>query len=130
MRYGTIADARTGWAPRPTYWLMMLMTHACKPGWQVVANEGEREGIRVAVMRGDDGACTIYALNESEHAQPIVLKGLTHNQTLRRIVWNADRVGRLSMAGDVRTDQAAIASATLPPKTLTAFTTLNWNIPD
>ena len=126
MRYGAIGDARAGWPLRPGYHLLMLMTHTCRPGWQVLAVEGEQAGAHVAAMRGPKDELTAYVLNVSDRPQTIRVDGLPRERSFHAIPWNSAGDGKFSAASNSRTDSAGAVELVVPPGAVIALTTLDW----
>ena len=121
-----------GWPALPAYNAVHLFTATVKPGWSVVAVNGDA-GTRLATAyAGASGALTVIGLDTSG-AQ---LNGLTSLRTAASIgglppqtalhlaVWNELGNGAILTMPNVQTDAAGVATFTAPANGVFALTTM------
>jgi hypothetical protein len=120
MPYGVIGDATTGFKLKPAYYVMRLLTHTIKPGWQIIRVDGSDADVIVAAARNDSDEMTIVALNRSSGSRRVNIAGITLRRSLTVLRWN-----RLAVREEGSFNSPTI-ELTLRPQSLYAFTTSDW----
>jgi hypothetical protein len=130
--YSLVGPPSQGWPLRPVYQVLRLFTSMARPGWQVVAVDGQSGTKLLTGFRGPAGQTTLVGLDTSGSLLNIVstiqvsymVGGLAPHASYRLELWNQDGTGVLSDGGAVSTDAAGVATLTVPQQSVFALTTL------
>lgn len=120
-----------GWPAMPSYSALQLFTATVKPGWSVVAVNGDAGTKLVTAFAGPAGALTVAGLDTAgaqlNGVSPIrsdyVIGGLPQLTTLHLAVWNELGNGLILNMPDVQTDASGVATFTAPLNAVFALTT-------
>jgi len=127
-----IGPPNDGWPALPTYHLVHLFTATVKPGWSVVAVNGNAGTRLVTAYAGSAGALTLIGL-DTAGAQvngftpartSYTIGGLPPQTALHLISWNELGNGAMLNLPDVQTDSAGIATFSVPLDAVFALTTM------
>ena len=121
-----------GWPALPTYSAVNLFTTVVKPGWSVVAVDGDAGKKLVTAFAGPGGALTLIGLDTSgaqlNGYSPITtgytIGGLPAQTTLHLVMWNALGNGLTLDYPDVQTDASGVATFAVPIHAVFALTTV------
>jgi hypothetical protein len=127
-----IGPPNQGWPTMPSYSALQLFTTTVKPGWRVVAVNGDGGTKVVTAYAGSADKLTVIGLDTSgaqlNGYTPIrssyVIGGLPQLTTLHLAVWNELGNGLVLNLPDVQTDSAGVAMFTVPINGVFALTTM------
>jgi hypothetical protein len=120
-----------GWPAMPSYSAIQLFTTTVKPGWSVIAVNGDAGTKLVTAYAGPANALTVIGLDTSgaqlNGLSPIrssyTIGGLSPSTTLHLSVWNELGNGLTLNVPDVQTDASGVATFTAPINAVFALTT-------
>jgi hypothetical protein len=130
--YWLIGSPSEGWPALPAYNALHLFTATVKPGWSVVAVDGDAGTKLVTAYTGPDGALTLIGLDTagaqlntvSPTSTSYSIGGLPPQTMLHLVLWNEIGDGTITSDPDVQTDSAGIATFTVPTQAVFALTTM------
>jgi len=131
--YWMIGPPQDGWPLYPLYNFMRLLTATVPRGWNVVKVDAAPGTTRlVTAYAGPGGQETAVGLDTagaqlntvSSTQVPYSVGGLPPSATLALVVWNVAGDGLTAPPTPVTTDEAGVASVTVPQNAVFALTTL------
>ena len=130
--YWVIGPPGEGWPALPSYNAVRLFTATVKPGWSVVAVDGDAGTKLVTAYEGPGGAFTLIGLDTSGAPLNTVsgtstsytIGGLPPQTTFHLEVWNELGNGLIQNDPDVQTDASGIATFAVPVQAVFALTTM------
>ena len=121
-----------GWPALPSYNAVHLFTATVKPGWSVVAVDGDAGTKLVTAYEGPADALTLIGLDTSGSQLTTVsptnssytIGGLPPQTTFHLAVWNEWGNGGVVNDPDVQTDASGVATFAVPIQAVFALTTM------
>lgn len=133
MHYGLIGRAKDGFPLKPAYFMMELLTHTCRPGWQTVRVTGDQsvriagnpEPITAAAMKSSSGDLTIWAVNHGGYRTLTTFDGFPSSKPIHIFFWNQNGNGRISSLIDVIRGKNGKVAVPIPAHAMVGITTLD-----
>jgi len=137
--HSAIGPGRDGWRLRPIYHLIRLMTLTTQPAWSVLAVDRAATGSATKLLTayaGSGGDLTIVGLDTagaqlndvSETGVSYSIGGLTPGTSFRLLSWNGDGTGTNVDGGIVVSNDAGVATISVPLHAVFALTSADVRI--
>lgn len=120
--YSLIGKPGGGFALRPGYYLLRMLTHVVTPGARAVDVAGNGAG-KVVTAFEHDGETTVLAANLTRCRQSLAISGLPKGRELYFVVWNGDGGGKLAAHPRVQTGADGAVTVSAPPRSVVSLST-------